>query len=321
MATGGIARQFARGLKASRTGELVAVGSRSMDSATKFSDEFGGKPYGTYEDLLASPEVDVVYIATPHHLHMQNTIDCARAGKGILCEKPFTLNALEAERAIAAVKEAGVFFMEAFMYRCAPQTRRILEWVRDGEIGKVLQVNAEFGFNASKDWGNFRADGAVGGGGLMDVGTYCVSFARAVIGEEPSSCHFEALFAEKGYDGSSAGLMKFPNGAVAHFGTGIHIGLKNDARVYGEHGRILIDEPWKCAQGTVTLERHGKEHVTESFVLTNDELYANEADAVAEFFEQKECPYVYISDTLGNMRTLDALRSSINFKFEKETQS
>ena len=320
MATGGIARQFANGLKASKTGELVAVGSRSIEGATKFTEQFGGKPYGSYEDLLADPGVDAVYIATPHHLHMQNTIDCARAGKAILCEKPFTLNAYEAELALKAVDEAGVFFMEAFMYRCAPQTIEIKKWAQSGELGPILQVNSEFGFHAGKDWGNFRADGAVGGGGLMDVGTYCVSFSRMVFGAEPESFAFAAQFEEKGYDGSSAGLMRFPGGGVAHFGTGIHVSLRNDARIYGENGRMFVDEPWKCSHGKLRIERSGKDAVEQEFTLTNDELYAAEADAVAAYLEAKECPHMTKADTRGNMRALDGLRASAGFKFANETQ-
>ncbi|MDX2066080.1 MAG: Gfo/Idh/MocA family oxidoreductase [Fimbriimonadaceae bacterium] len=318
MATGGIARQFANGLKISKTGELVAVGSRSHEGAAKFTAEFGGRPHGSYEDLLADPEVDAVYIATPHHMHMENTIAAARAGKGILCEKPFTLNAYEAEQALAAVNEAGVFFMEAFMYRCAPQTRKVLEWVRSGAIGRVLQVNSEFAFHAGKDWANFRADGDVGGGGLMDVGSYCVSFTRLVVGEEPTTCHFVADWMDRNYDGSSAGLMKFPGGAVAHFGTGVHVNTRNDARIYGESGQIYVDDPWKCASGSIQLHRYGHEPEVLQLNLTNDELYALEADTVAEYFETKSSPYMTQADTLGQMRTLDALRASANFTFKAE---
>lgn len=321
LATGGIARQFASGLKVSKTGVLAGVGSRSQESASKFTDQYGGKPYGSYDELLADPEIDAVYIATPHHLHYENTIAVARAGKAILCEKPFTLNALEAERALAAVREAGVFFMEAFMYRCHPQTQRIKALLQEGAIGKVLQVNAEFGFQAGKDWDNFRAVGALGGGGLMDVGTYCVSFSRMAVGEEPNLAQFAALFSPKAHDESGAGLLGFPGGAVAHFGTGVHVNLRNDATVYGESGRIHVPQPWKCSGGSVTVSRYGKEDETFAYNSTNDELYAIEADTVAEYLEQKEAPAMTLEDTLNNMKALDALRKSANFTFEAELKA
>lgn len=319
LATGSIARQFAGGLRVSKTGELAAVGSRTMATAKKFADEYGGKPYGAYEDVLEDPNVDAVYIATPHHMHMDWTIRAAKAGKGILCEKPFTLNALEAEKALAAVRESGVFFMEAFMYRCHPQTVKLVELVRDGAIGKPLMVNSEFGFQASKDWTNFRAEGALGGGGLMDVGSYCVSLSRLVAGEEPSSVYYSALIGPKGYDETGSGCMGFPGGMNAHFGTGIHVQLANDARIYGETGWIAIESAWKVYEGSkMSLFRSG--HETEHYEMgcTNGELYAYEADAVAENWEARECPYMGVEDTLGQMRTLDGLRRSAGLTFDAE---
>jgi len=315
LATGNIAHAFAKGVAQSGTGTLVASASRSLEKAQKFADQYGGRAYGSYAELLADPEVDAVYIASPHHLHMEHTIAVAEAGKHILCEKPFTLNALEAERALAAVDANGVFFMEAFMYRCAPQTKRIKELV--GTIGKILQVNVEFGFQAGRDWDNFRADGALGGGGLMDVGTYCVSFARMVVGEEPERCHFEALFSPKGYDESAAGLMKFPGGAVAHFGTGVHVNLKNQAVVYGENGRIEVESPW-FAKGKVTVHRNGAEPEVIDFSQDEYGLYAYEADEVAHHLAALESPAMSKLDTINNMRTLDALRKSAGFEFGKE---
>jgi predicted dehydrogenase len=318
LATGSIARQFAGGLKKSKTGKLVAVGSRSVETAKEFTDKFGGKPLGSYEAVLADPDVEAVYIATPHHLHYDWTIKCAEAGKAILCEKPFTLNAIEAQRALNEVRKNRVFFMEAFMYRCHPQTLKIKELVESGAIGKVQVVQAEFGFAAGRDWANFRADGAVGGGGLMDVGTYCVSFARLVVGEEPNRAFYAAEITSKGYDAAGSGALGFPSGASAHFGTGVHVSLRNDVTIYGTEGRIHVPGPWKCAGGKVSIERYGKD--TEHFEMgsTNDELYAIEADAVAEFIEHKECPYMTLEDTLNNMRTLDMLRESAGLKFAAE---
>jgi predicted dehydrogenase len=321
LATGSIARQFAAGLRVSQTGRLVAVGSRTVEKASEFTAEFGGKPYGTYEEVLADPSVEAVYIATPHHMHYEWTIRTAQAGKAILCEKPFTLNALEAVKALDVVREHNVFFMEAFMYRCHPQTRKLKELVIDGAIGEVLQVNSEFAFAAGRDWANFRADGAVGGGGLMDVGTYCVSLSRMVARSEPVTCHYEAVIGAKGYDESGAGLMKFPSGLVAHFGTGVHVNLRNDARIYGTEGWIHIDNPWKCREGNLTLTRYGADEEVFSLTSTNDELYAIEADSVAEFIDAKECPFMTLDDTLGNMRALDALRKSAGLTFAAEMRT
>lgn len=202
------------------------------------------------------------------------------------------------------------------MYRCHPQTRRARAWLREGAIGRVRQVNAEFGFAAGRDWQNFRTDGRIGGGGLMDVGTYCVSFARMAVGEEPVAAHYVADLGP-GYDASGAGVLRFPSGAVAHFGTGIHVALRNDVTVYGEEGRLHLEQPWKCSGGAMILTSGERIERFET-ATTNAELYAGEADAVAEYLEAGECPDMTIDDTLANSRCLDALRTSAGLKWEGE---
>lgn len=314
LATGSIAKQFARGLKVSENGELAAVGSRSLESARAFCAEHGGKPYGSYAELLEDPGVDAVYVATPHHLHRNDTIATARAGKGVLCEKPFTLSARDAEEALSAVRDPGVFFMEAFMYRCHPQTRKALEIVRSGALGKITMIATEFGFNASREWDNFRLDGPVGGGALMDVGSYCVSFSRLVASDEPDHAAYFASITNRGYDEAGSGALAFSGGITAHFGTAVHQQLENRARVYGSEGMLEIDSPWKCSGG-MRLWRDGA--VVEEWNLgtDNDQLYAIEADAVAQYWEAKECPYMSLSDTLAQARTLDRLKSSAGLRF------
>jgi predicted dehydrogenase len=318
LATGSIAKQFANGLKVSKTGTLVAVGSRSIETAKAFTDQHGGKPYASYEEVLADKEVEAVYIATPHHMHYDWTIRCAEAGKAILCEKPFTLNAIEAQRALNEVKKNKAFFMEAFMYRCHPQTLRVKELVDSGAIGDVQMINAEFGFAAGREWNNFRADGTVGGGGLMDVGTYCVSYARLMFGKEPIRTHYVAEITEKGYDATGSGILGFEGGGSAHFGTGVHVNLRNDVTIYGTAGRIHVPNPWKCRDGNVTVEKYGGETTHFTYNSTNDELYGIEADTVAQFLEAKECPYMTIEDTINNMKALDGLRESAGLKFAAE---
>ena len=319
LATGSIAHQFARGLRASRTGKLAAVGSRTIDKASQFSAEYGGKPYGSYSEVLEDPQVEAVYIATPHAMHAEWTIKAAEAGKAILCEKPFTLNSIEAQRALAVVRERRVFFMEAFMYRCTPQTRKLVELLGQGSIGTVRSINAEFSFAAGHDWQNFRATNEGGGGGLMDVGAYCVSLARLVAGCEPERLEYTPYIVSKGYDEWGTGSMLFPNHVTAQFGCGIHLTMSNDARIYGTEGWVHIESPWKTSKGPkMTLHRNGQDPQIFDLGVTNDELYGIEADAVAEFLEQKECPYMTLADTLGQMRALDALRKSAGLVFAGE---
>lgn len=284
------------------------MGSRALETAQDFVAEHGGTACGSYQEVLANQEVDVVYIATPHHLHREHTIACARAGKGILCEKPFVLSRLEADEALAEVEKAGVFFMEAFMYRCHPQTLKVKDILASGRLGEIQHIHSEFGFRATPGWKNFRMDAALGGGALMDVGTYCVNFSRLVAGEEPVSSRYEPTLRD-GYDVSGAGVLRFPGGITAAFGCAFNAQLRNQAVVYGDAATLSIDWPWKCARGAVQIWEASA--VVERFELgtSNDELYAFEADAVAASFSGRESPMVPWADTRGQASALDALRS------------
>jgi predicted dehydrogenase len=321
LATGSIANQFAKGLRISKTGTLVATGSRTLGKAESFAAEYGGKALDSYQAVLDDPDVDAVYIATPHAMHGEWTIKAARAGKGILCEKPFTLNAYEASLALKVVREQGVFFMEAFMYRCAPQTRKLVELLRDGAIGEIRAINSEFAFHAGYDWDNFRATNVGGGGGLMDVGTYCVSLSRMVAGSEPEQASFSAYIGGKGYDEWGSGSMRFENGVTAAFGTGVHVNMTNDARIYGAEGWIHIESPWKTTLGSkMHLHRKGSDPESFDLGVSNDELYAVEADTVAAYLEEGEVPFQTVQDTINQMKALDMLRESAGLKFEGELE-
>lgn len=322
LATGSISHQFAGGLKVSKTGELVAAASRSIDSATAFCNKFGGRPVEGYQAVIEAEDIDAVYIGLPHHMHSEWTIRAARAGKAILCEKPFTLTHAEAEATLKIVKECGVFFMEAFMYRCHPQTRLVKDLVKKGEIGEVGMIQAEFGFHAPREWANFRTDSSKGGGALMDVGCYPVSLARTIFDAEPVRAEYGALLGSKGYDESGAGMLEFPGGRFLHFATAVHLGLGNMATIYGSNGKIVIEGPWKVEPGRKVYVYRAGTPEPEVFDLsdTNDALYGYEADAVAEYLSAKECPYMTMADTLGNMDTLDKLRHSAGYYFEGEAR-
>lgn len=313
LAPGNIARTFAKGLHACDSGNLVAVGSRDLARAQAFCDEFGGKPYGDYDAALGDESVQAVYIALPHHLHTDYTVRCARAGKHILCEKPFALNAEDAERALAVVDESGVFFMEAWMYRSHPQTMEAKRLVVDGAIGAVKGVRAEFGFQAGREWTNFRTVGELGGGALMDVGSYPVSFSRHMVGAEPVRAEYAAEITAQGYDAVGAGILEFPGGVVASFGTAIHLYLENSAVVYGEEGRLVIPSPWFCS-GEIVLHRRGKDPETIR-THTVPDLWGNQASVVADHLAQREAPTMTKADTIGNMRALDMLRRSAGLRF------
>lgn len=316
LTAGGIANAFATGLAASKSGMLVATGARDLNRAKEFANRHGGRACGSYDEVLADDAVEAVYIATPHHLHAEWTIRAAEAGKAVLCEKPFTLDANEAARALTATQRAGVFFMEAFMYRCSPQTRKLVDLLQSGSIGKIRMIDADFGFRAAPGRTGFRFERALGGGGIMDVGTYCVSFARLVAGEEPVKVDYRANL-EPGYDSYGAGVLEFPSGSIAKIACGVHLQLSNTATIYGEKGSIHLDDPWKSGpEAALTLRREGHDAEVLRLGCTGAELYAHEADAVAAFASVGECSYMTPADTLANMQCLDRIRESCGLTFE-----
>src|SRR5687768_11031907 len=183
--TGGIARAFAHGVRRSRSGALAAVGSRARETAERFARELEiPRAHASYERLLDDPGVQAVYIATPHPSHAEWAIRAANAGKHVLVEKPMGMNHAEAMRMVEAAVANDVFLMEAFMYRCHPQARRIVELIRERAIGNVRVIHATFSFHWPKtlDLSSRLLNHALGGGGILDVGCYCMSIARLIAG-------------------------------------------------------------------------------------------------------------------------------------------
>jgi len=315
LGAGSIAKKFAHGLPLSGDGEVVAVGCRDAARGEAFCAEFGGRP-STYAEAIARDDVDAVYIALPHHLHAEWTIAAARAGKGILCEKPFAMNAAEAREALRAVDEAGVFFMEAFMYRCHPQTIEVKRMLNDDVIGRPLMVHGEFGYNAARGWANFRADRELGGGALMDVGVYPVSFALMVADEKPSKAMYAMRAEGNGYDGVGAGLLEFPSGLKATFQTAIHANLRNEVTIHGERGRIRLRSPWFC-NGEVVVHLDGREPETVK-VAGPPHLWGNQATVMSQLWDRREAPFMSKRHTMWMAETLDGLRRSAGLTFGGE---
>jgi predicted dehydrogenase/aryl-alcohol dehydrogenase-like predicted oxidoreductase len=329
--TGGIAHAFAEGLARSKTGTLVAVGSRRQESADKFGDEFQlPKRYGSYEALLADSEVEAVYISTPHPMHAEWAIKSAEAGKHILCEKPLALNHAEAMVVVEAARENDVFLMEAFMYRCHPQTARLVELVRSGVIGKVGVIQATFSFRAHFDPEGRLFKHALGGGGILDVGCYCTSMARLIAGAatgrdfaEPLEVKGVGHIGESRVDDYAIASLRFPGNILAQLATGVHLSQENGARIFGAEGSIFVPSPWipgrEPQPTTIIVHRSGK--APEEVVVESDRpLYTIEADTVAEHINQRQAspPAMTWDDTLGNMRALDAWRAAIGLVYDME---
>lgn len=333
LAAGSIARTFARGVQQSKTGKLVAVGSRDQSKADAFAQEFDiPHAHDSYEKLLSDPQVQAVYIATPHPMHAQWAIKAAEAGKHILCEKPIALNAADTMAILQAARDNDVFLMEAYMYRVHPQTATLVELIQRKAIGELRMIDATFSFAAGFNPDQRLFKNALGGGGILDVGGYTTSMVRLLAGAAMGKPFAEPLIVrgvghlgQTGVDEYAAAVMEFPGEIIAQVATGVRLNQENRVILYGTEGRIVVSDPWIPARegGTVgfTIHRNGKD--PEEVKIEAGWLYALEADTVARYLDQRQAssPAMSWEDTLGNMQTLDRWRESIGLMYESEKPS
>lgn len=333
LSTGRIAKWFATALATSRTGRLVAVGSRTGDAAAKFAaDHPGIRAHASYDALLADPEVQVIYIGTPHDSHADLCIRAARAGKHILCEKPLALSRAQAERAVTAAREHGVFLMEAFMYRCHPQTAKLAELVCTGAIGELRLISAVFCFNRPVDPALRLYNRALGGGAILDIGCYPVSIARLVAGAAQGRAFADPVeFHGTGrvhpvakVDEQAAATLKFPGGALAQLSCGTTTAKEITVRVHGTDGILHLPAPFHPGTGPegpgrIILQRTGAA-AEEIAVNPGGDLYAIEADVVGDAIArgEKESTAMSLADSLGNMAVLDQWRAAVGVEYDGE---
>jgi len=241
LGTGGIATAFARDLSYLNNHIVAAVGSRSLQSAEDWAMEFPGcRAYGSYEDLVNDPNIDAIYIATPHTFHAENSILALTAGKPVLCEKPFAVNARESSAMRDAAKDNGVALMEAMWTRYLPHVYTIRELLASGVIGNVVTVEADHGQRLA-DYANPRHwEPELGGGALLDLGIYPISFAHMVLGI-PDKITASASFTDKGVDAQTAAILDYKSGAQAIVSTTLSAKTSNRATISGELGRIEVD--------------------------------------------------------------------------------
>jgi xylose dehydrogenase (NAD/NADP) len=241
-----IARAFTRGVAGSPLAAVAAVGSRNAEKAKAFAAELGiPRAHGSYEALLADPDIDAIYIPLPNDLHAEWAIRAAEAGKHVLCEKPLAMSADEARAMFAVARTHGVCLAEAYPYMSQPQTLRLRELLAEGTIGRVQSVTAAFGFALCTPEGaplgdpaNIRLDPARGGGALLDAGTYAMSIIRLAVGERPARVHAMAHNTQSGVDQTIAATLAFPSGAIAQLSCSLATAAHRHAIVVGERGVV-----------------------------------------------------------------------------------
>lgn len=329
--TGWIARKFAVDLAQSDTGRIVAVGARQSDDAWKFAAAFGAtNAYGSYQGVLDDPSVEAVYIGAPHPWHAEWAIKAAEAGKHVLCEKPLTLRLADTERVIAAARRHNVLLMEAFMYRFHPQTRKVVELVQSGVLGRVQLIRASFNVLCPFNPEHRMFKKALGGGAILDLGCYPVSYARHIAGAvqgtefaEPRTFHGTGwVNPDTGTDEFATAVAEFPGGIVAELSCGSTWVDDNAVEIHGTLGRLRVPNPF--TPGLLGQEEkiflHRRDARVEEIVVPSPGrgLYAYEADAVATALGRgaREVPLATWSDTLGNARILDTWLAAAGVNYD-----
>lgn len=308
LSTARINRALIPPLRVSPRNRLLAVASRSQDSADAYAQEWEiPRAHGSYEALLADPEIDVIYNPLPNHLHKEWTIKAVEAGKHVLCEKPIGLTPAEVDEMVAAAQKHGKVVAEAFMYRHHPQTWKVKELVESGAVGKLQLIRGSFTFNMQSGH-NIRLDPAMGGGSLWDVGCYPVSYARYIIGAEPVEVFGWQVTGATGIDDSFFGQLKFPGEVYAQFDSGFRSPYRTRLEIVGDKGSIVVPSPFKPEpEDFISIYRAGE---TETIQIPPQELYLGEVEDLADCILTGKTPRMTLADSRANVAALVALLES-----------
>ncbi len=324
LGTGNIAKQFCRDLKSLPGHELHLVGSRSADRAAAFTREHGGTAADGYQGVLDDPGVDAIYVSLPNTLHAEWTKKALGEGRHVLCEKPLSTSEAEAQLMFDAAKKAKRHLIEAFMYRCHPQTLALVKAVRERQIGTLTHIRTSFCYRTTQIDGNVRFDKSLAGGALMDVGCYCLDMAMLLADAEPTDVSAVVRRHERGIDSMTAGTIGFDNGVHATFTCGLDTHCDNTLVVAGTGGYITAEWPWKpkAEAGFVIKQSHKPKQELkagesagpppEQVVETPADLplYALEAKAFARAVRENAEPFMTPNDSLRLARLLDRVRAA-----------
>jgi len=314
LGTGGIASTFATDLPLADGAELAAVGSRTLEAATAFADRHGfARAHGSWAELAADPEVDVIYVATPHAFHQDAAMVCLAAGKAVLCEKPMTLDRASSELLVRTARTHGVFLMEAMWMRCNPAIRAITELVDSGGIGTVTAVHADFGLQGPFEPTHRLRNPALGGGALLDLGVYPLNFAHLILGA-PASVQSWAKLTPEGVDETTGVLLGYESGAVAALTCSINGESRNAASITGTTGRIDLPPGFFAPRGFTVTRGAAVEEVEIPFAGRGYQFEAAEVQRCLHT-GLPESPLMPHATTLEIMSQMDAIRAQIGVTY------
>ena len=295
-------------LRASARNQLVAVASRTSGQAQAYAKEWNiPRAFGSYEALLADPDIDVIYNSLPNSLHAEWTIKAVQAGKHVLCEKPIAVTVEQVDAMAAAAQKAGVVLAEAFMYRHHLQTLKVQELVESGAIGKLRLVHGSFTYNLTRP-GDVRLDPALDGGSIWDVGCYPISYARCVIGAEPVEVFGWQVTGPTGVDVTFVGQMRFAGDVIARFDSSFRMPIRAHIEVVGSEGIINVPDPFKPERDDKILLTRNDE--TETIAIPDQMLYLGEVEDMADAILLGKAPRISLADSRGNVAAIVALLQS-----------
>jgi predicted dehydrogenase len=320
LSTARINRLVLAGARASGRAEVVAVASRELGRAEAYAREHGiERAHGSYEALLADPDVEAVYISLPNGLHVEWTLRALEAGKHVLCEKPLTRRAREAEEAFDLAGSEGLVLSEGFMWRHHPQTRTLVRLVEEGAIGRLRTIRAAFSFRLADVHGpedaRFRPD--LDGGALMDVGSYCVNGIRLFAGE-PERVQAEQVLGPTGVDVCFAGLLRAPDDVVGQFDCGFVLPFRDELELIGEDGSLFVDDPWHVHSPGIELRR---EQETERVEVPQADSYALELENVSDAIRGRAELLLGRADAVGQAAAIEALYAAASTSLPMEVAS
>jgi D-xylose 1-dehydrogenase (NADP+, D-xylono-1,5-lactone-forming) len=304
-------RRVAPAIQQSSNGEVVAVASRTLDKASDFARELNvPKAYGSYEELIADPDIDAIYNPLPNSEHAAWSIRCAEAGKPVLCEKPLAKDAAEAQSMVDAFARRNLLFAEGFMYRFHPQTVKVKELVDSGAIGDIVTMNATFTF-AIRSEDNIRLSKSLAGGSLMDVGCYCINVMRLMTGQEPERARAIARVGiSSGVDEWLSGLLAFPSGVIGHFDSGVRAHRTHTYDIRGTTGRILVEQGFVMEPKDTPVIRLWRGDAYEAIESPAANQYTIMAEDFADALINNRPPRYAPQDGVDNMRAIDMLYAS-----------
>jgi len=308
LSTANINRALIPPLRESKRNRLLAVGSRTQDSADAYARQWNiPRAHGSYEALLADPEIAVIYNSLPNHLHAEWTIKAVEAGKHVLCEKPIALTVDELDAMSAAAQKHQRVVAEAFMYRHHPQTLKVREIVQSGALGQLRVVRGAFSFVLS-DLNNVRAKPEMGGGSIWDVGCYPISYARFVIGLEPLEVFGRQVTGSTGIDETFVGQMEFQNGIHVQFDSSFAIQFRSSMEFIGSEATLNVPTPFKPGKNEKLYLTRGDK--TKTLKVKGPELYSGEVEDMADCILTGKSPQMSLADSRANVAVIVALLES-----------